>query len=42
MDRDPEAIELEDLLFVTYDVNTIDQEQLLEAIEEEGFESQVR
>ena len=41
-DRDPDAIDLEDLLFVTYDANTIDQEQLLEAIEEEGFESQVR
>ena len=41
-DRDPDAIDLEDLLFVTYDANTIDQEHLLEAIEEEGFESQVR
>jgi hypothetical protein len=41
-DRDPEAVELEDLLFVSFDVNIINKQQFLETIREEGFESQFR
>lgn len=41
-DRDPEKIDLEDLLFVTYDADRIDQQQLLETVQKEGFEPAVR
>ena len=41
-DRDPEAVELEDLLFVSFDGNTINKQQFLETIREEGFEPQFR
>ena len=41
-DRDPDALELEDLLFVTYDPEQISQEQLIETIREEGFEPEIR
>ena len=41
-DRDPDAIDLEDLLFVTYNADKIKQEQLLEAIQKEGFEPVIR
>ena len=41
-DRNPDAIDLEDLLFVTYDADKIKREQLLKAIQKEGFESVMR
>ena len=41
-DRDPDLEDTEDLLFVTYNADKIKQEQLLEAIQKEGFESEVR
>jgi hypothetical protein len=41
-DRDPDALELEDLLFVTYDPEQISREQLIETIRQEGFEPEVR
>lgn len=36
-DRDPEKLDLEDLLFVTYDPNKIKPDQLLATINKEGF-----
>ncbi len=41
-DRDPEAIDLEDLLFVTYDPQKITKEQLLETVKQAGFEPEVK
>jgi hypothetical protein len=41
-DRDPDVEDTDDLLFVTYDADKIKQEQLLEAIQEEGFEPVTR
>jgi hypothetical protein len=41
-DRDPEAEEVEDLLFVVYEPDTITVEQLLDAIADEGFEGRVK
>ena len=41
-DRDPEKIDLDDLLFVTYDGDKIKLEQLLKAIQAEGFEPVIR
>lgn len=41
-DRDPEAIDLDDLLFVTYNPERISIETLLETIREQGFEAEVR
>ncbi|MBW3543971.1 MAG: hypothetical protein KY476_27290 [Planctomycetes bacterium] len=41
-DRDPEAEEVEDLLFVVYDADTITVEELLDAIAEEGFKARVK
>ncbi|MCH8193652.1 MAG: hypothetical protein IIA65_06510 [Planctomycetes bacterium] len=41
-DRDPDAVDLEDLLFVTYDADKINQQQLLQAIQDEGFEPEMR
>ena len=41
-DRDPDAVDLEDLLLVTYNADKIKQEQLLEAIQAEGFEPVIR
>ena len=41
-DRDPDAIDLEDLLFVTYDADKINQQQLLQTIQKEGFEPTIR
>ena len=41
-DRDPEAIDLEDLLFVTFDAGQISQEQLVAVVEQQGFDSEVR
>ena len=41
-DRDPDALELEDLLFVTYDAGRISREELLETVRQEGFEPEIR
>jgi hypothetical protein len=41
-DRNPDAIDLEDLLFVTYNADKIKQEQLLKAIQKEEFEPVIR
>lgn len=41
-DRNPEAIDLEDLLFVKYHPEQISIEQLLATIREQGFEAEVR
>ena len=41
-DRDPDAIDLEDLLFVTYDADKINQQQVLQTIQKEGFEPEIR
>jgi hypothetical protein len=41
-DLNPDAVDLDDLLFVTYNADKIKQEQLLEAIQEEGFEPVIR
>ena len=41
-DRDPEAIDLEDLLFVTYDTSQLTLEQVLDTVKKEGFEAEVR
>ena len=41
-DRDPEATELADLLFVTFDPNRIKVEQLLETVRKAGFAAEVR
>ena len=41
-DRDPDVIDVEDLLFVTYDADKIKREQILESIQKEGFESVIR
>ena len=41
-DRDPEAIDLEDLLFVTIQPEQISIDQLLETIREQGFEAEIR
>ena len=41
-DRDPEAIDLDDLLFVTYNPERTSIDKLLEIIKEQGFEAEVR
>ena len=41
-DRDPDALELEDLLFVTYNPEQISREQLIETIRKQGFEPEIR
>jgi copper chaperone CopZ len=41
-DRDPDALELEDLLFVTYDPDKISREELIETIRKQGFEPEIR
>ena len=41
-DRDPEAIDLEDLLFVTYHPKRVSIDNLLETIREQGFEAEIR
>jgi len=41
-DRDPDAVDLDDLLFVTYNADKIKQEQLLKTIQKEGFEPVIR
>ncbi len=41
-DRDPDKEDLDDLLFVTYNADKIEQEQLLKAIQKEGFEPVIR
>ncbi len=41
-DRDPDAVDLDDLLFVTFNADKINQEQLLKAIQKEGFEPKIR
>ena len=41
-DRDPEAIDLDDLLFVTYNSESVSLDKLLETIREQGFEAEVR
>ena len=41
-DRNPEALDLQDLLFVTYDADKINPQQLLETIQKEGFEPDIR
>ena len=40
-DRDPEAIDLDDLLFVTYNPESVSIEKLRETIREQGFEAEV-
>jgi hypothetical protein len=41
-DRDPEAIDLEDLLFVTYNPERMTIDKLLETVREQGFEAEIR
>lgn len=41
-DRDPDALELEDLLFVTYDPVQISRDELMETVRQEGFEPEIR
>ena len=41
-DRDPEAIDMEDLLFVTYNSEKISVDKLREVIREQGFEAELR
>ena len=41
-DRDPDVEDLDDLLFVTYDADKIKREELLKAIQKEGFEPVIR
>ena len=41
-DRETDALEPDDLLFVTYDPGQISQEELLETIRQEGFEPEIR
>lgn len=41
-DRNPDAVDLDDLLFVTYNADKIKQEQLLKEIQQEGFEPVIR
>ena len=41
-DQDPDKLDLEDLLFVTYDPSKIDHQRLLETIKKEGFEAEGR
>ena len=36
-DRDPDIIDVEDLLFVTYDADKMKREQILESIQKEGY-----
>ncbi len=41
-DRNPDTVDLDDLLFVTYNADKIKQEQLLKAIQKEEFEPVIR
>ena len=41
-DRDPEAIDMEDLLFVTYNSEKISVDKLREVIREQGFDAEIR
>lgn len=41
-DRDPNVVQLEDLLFVTYDPERISEEQLMETIRRQDFEPKVQ
>jgi len=41
-DRNPDTIDLEDLLFVTYDADKIKRVQLQKAIQAEGFDPVIR
>ena len=40
-DRDPEAIDMEDLLFVTYNSEKISVDKLREVIREQGFDAEI-
>ena len=41
-DRDPEAMDLEDLLFVTFDTQELTSAKILEVVKREGFDAQIR
>ncbi len=41
-DRNPDAAELEDLLFVTYDAAKVDLEQMLQLIAKRGLDAELR
>ncbi len=41
-DRNPDAIDMEDLLFVTFDSQKTSREKVMKVIQDEGFEPKVR